>query len=163
GPLTEGAVRQLSIGFDQPCDLAFTPDGRALVSVAGTVLLLWDLSASTDQPAWEDQYNGLLFRFAVSPCGRYAAGAEDRCRGPWGATGAGARAAAWCSGTWRPARRASGWRLAGASTSPTWRSRRTAGKCGRSCSTAAAWPGGGSGAGGRSPASGPPPGGWATG
>jgi WD40 repeat protein len=78
-------MRQLTVGIDHPfpSDLAFLPSGRDLLGVVGVSLVRWDLETEADRPAWAEDFGGLLFRFAVSPCGRFAAGAEDRCLVLW--------------------------------------------------------------------------------
>jgi WD40 repeat protein len=76
-------MRQLDIGGRLPADLAFTADSRRLLGAIFCHLMCWDLTASGEQPAWVDEYRGIHFRFAASPCGRYAAVAEDRCLVVW--------------------------------------------------------------------------------
>jgi WD40 repeat protein len=76
-------MRQFDIGGRFPADLAFTADGRGLLGVIFCHLLYWDLTAGGEQPAWIDEYKGVHFRLAASPCGRYAAVAEDRCLVVW--------------------------------------------------------------------------------
>jgi hypothetical protein len=76
-------MRHLDIGDRLPADLAFTADGRGVLGAVFCHLLCWDLTAGGEQPAWVDEYRGVHFRFAASPCGRYAAVAEDRCLVVW--------------------------------------------------------------------------------
>jgi WD40 repeat protein len=76
-------MRHLDIGGRLPADLAFTADSRGVLGAAFCHLMYWDLTATGPQPAWVDEYRGVHFRFAASPCGRYAAVAEDRCLVVW--------------------------------------------------------------------------------
>jgi len=76
-------VRHLTLPYRYPLTIHFSPCGRRLYAGGIGVLAGWDLDRAGGKPAWVTEDGGFATRLAVSPCGRYVAGADDRCVLVW--------------------------------------------------------------------------------
>jgi WD40 repeat protein len=88
-PVTGREVRAFRVHGDNPIVLAFAPDGKTLVSSAGSALQLWDVATGQPVRPWEGHQEAVC-AVAVAPDGRaLATASEDRSVRLWdAATGA---------------------------------------------------------------------------
>lgn len=69
-------------GYEHPILPVFAPGGRWVHGYG--FVATWDLHGAAAAPVWTDYESaGFLFRLIASPCGRFLAGAEDRCVVVW--------------------------------------------------------------------------------